>query len=122
MIQGTNVALDTPEEIARWLAERRRRWPTDARVAEKKRKLDDAIARGQMHPDDPALRGHKRRRLDGGANRQQQQQALRQQAPRGAWKLSSRRMVQGRRASGQRDLLWGVASAELSRRRVPPAR
>ena len=73
MIQGTNVALDTPEEIERWLAERRRRWPTDARVAEKKQKLDDAIARGQMHPDDPALRAHKRRRLDGGADRQQQQ-------------------------------------------------
>jgi hypothetical protein len=54
------VRLDTPEEIAAWIAERKRRWPTDARVTEKKRKLDQAMANGELHPDHIALMGGKR--------------------------------------------------------------
>ncbi|KAI0036600.1 nuclear fragile X mental retardation-interacting protein 1-domain-containing protein [Vararia minispora EC-137] len=65
-IQGTNMRLDTPEEIEKWIEERKRRFPTQERVEEKKRKLEDAIERGQLHPDDPALRGSKRRRVDEG--------------------------------------------------------
>ena len=59
-ILGTNARLDTPEEIAAWIAERKRRWPTDARVAEKKRKLEQAMANGELHPDHLALMGVKR--------------------------------------------------------------
>jgi fragile X mental retardation-interacting protein 1 (NUFIP1) len=54
------VRLDTPEEIAVWIAERKRRWPTDARTAEKKRKLEEALANGELHPDHLALMGNKR--------------------------------------------------------------
>jgi hypothetical protein len=54
------VRLDTPEEIAAWIAERKRRWPTDARVAQKKRKLEQAMANGELHPDHLALMGGKR--------------------------------------------------------------
>ena len=56
-ILGTNVRLDTPEEVAAWIAERKRRWPAAARVAEKKRKLEEAIANGGLHPDHLALMG-----------------------------------------------------------------
>src|SRR6266852_4218658 len=59
-ILGTNVRLDTPEEIAAWIAERKRRWPTDSRVEEKKRKLEQAMANGELHPDHLALMGGKR--------------------------------------------------------------
>ena len=51
------MRLDTPEEIAAWIAERKRRWPTDARVADKKRKLEQAMANGELHPDHLALMG-----------------------------------------------------------------
>src|SRR6266850_5838681 len=59
-ILGTNVRLDTPEEIEAWIAERKRRWPTAARVAEKKRKLEEAIANGGLHPEYLVLTGNKR--------------------------------------------------------------
>lgn len=54
------MRLDTPEEVAAWIAERKRRWPTDTRVAEKKRKLEHALANGELHPDHLALMGGKR--------------------------------------------------------------
>ena len=54
------MRLDTPEEVAAWIAERKRRWPTAARVAEKKRKLEEAMANGGLHPDHLALMGNKR--------------------------------------------------------------
>ncbi len=54
------MRLDTPEEIAAWIAERKRRWPTDTRTAEKKRKLEEALANGELHPDHLALMGNKR--------------------------------------------------------------
>jgi Nuclear fragile X mental retardation-interacting protein 1 (NUFIP1) len=59
-ILGTNVRLDTPEDVAAWIAERKRRWPTAARVAEKKRKLEEALANGGLLPDHLALMGGKR--------------------------------------------------------------
>ncbi|KAH9984671.1 nuclear fragile X mental retardation-interacting protein 1-domain-containing protein [Russula compacta] len=73
-ILGTNVRLDTPEDIAAWIAERKRRWPTAARVAEKKRKLEEAMANGELHPNHLALMGKKRPRpapLDAEATRQE---------------------------------------------------
>jgi hypothetical protein len=50
-IQGTNITLDTAEAVEAWIAERRRRWPTTARVAEKKRKIEEAIAIGGLLPE-----------------------------------------------------------------------
>lgn len=32
LIQGTNISLDTPEDIAKWIAERKKKWPTPANV------------------------------------------------------------------------------------------
>ncbi|KAI9445286.1 nuclear fragile X mental retardation-interacting protein 1-domain-containing protein [Lactarius indigo] len=50
-IMGTSITLNTPEEVEAWIAERKRHWPTAARVAEKKRKLEEAIAGGGLLPD-----------------------------------------------------------------------
>ncbi|KAG5648065.1 hypothetical protein DXG03_007100 [Asterophora parasitica] len=61
-IQGTNLNLDKPEDLDAWIADRKRRWPTAPRVEEKKRKLDEAIARGQL-PVNLAI-GNKRQRTD----------------------------------------------------------
>jgi hypothetical protein len=61
-IQGTNVILDSPEVLEAWIAERKRRFPTSSRVEEKKRKLEEAVARGQLDPIDLGLRANKRRK------------------------------------------------------------
>ncbi|KAH8998881.1 hypothetical protein EDB86DRAFT_2828409 [Lactarius hatsudake] len=50
-IMGTSITLTTPEEVEAWIAERKRHWPSAARVAEKKRKLEEAIAAGGLLPD-----------------------------------------------------------------------
>ncbi|KAH9064308.1 hypothetical protein EDB87DRAFT_1400587 [Lactarius vividus] len=50
-IMGTSITLNTPEEVEAWIAERKRHWPSAARVAEKKRKLEEAIAAGGLLPD-----------------------------------------------------------------------
>lgn len=63
-IQGTTVVLDTPEQLEAWIAERRRRWPSAQRVEDKKRKMEEAVARGQLSLEDSGLAGRKRRRLD----------------------------------------------------------
>lgn len=63
-IQGTSVLLDTPEALDAWIAERRKRFPTADRVQEKKRKMEEAVARGQLAPEDMGLAGRKKRRHD----------------------------------------------------------
>ncbi|KAJ7487690.1 nuclear fragile X mental retardation-interacting protein 1-domain-containing protein [Mycena galericulata] len=64
-IQGTTIVLDSPEELAAWIAERKRRWPSAPRVEEKKRKMEEAVARGQLSLEDSGLAGsRKRRRTD----------------------------------------------------------
>ncbi|KAF7310977.1 Nuclear fragile X mental retardation-interacting protein 1 [Mycena chlorophos] len=60
-IQGTNIMLNTPEALADWLAERKRRWPSAQLVAEKKRKHEEAAARGELAAEDM---NRKRRRTD----------------------------------------------------------
>ncbi|KAI9460970.1 hypothetical protein BJY52DRAFT_1185789 [Lactarius psammicola] len=62
-IMGTSITLNTPEEVEAWIAERKRHWPSAARVAEKKRKLEEAIASGGLLPDHLMLIGMKRPRL-----------------------------------------------------------
>ncbi|WWC87988.1 uncharacterized protein L201_002890 [Kwoniella dendrophila CBS 6074] len=47
-IQGTNITLNTPEEIEKWIAERKAKWPSAKRVKEKEEERDAAIARGDI--------------------------------------------------------------------------
>lgn len=56
--------MNTPEDIEAWIAERKKRFPTANRVAEKKTKLEEAVARGQL-PFDANPRFPKRPRLEG---------------------------------------------------------
>ncbi|KAG2023394.1 hypothetical protein CC2G_001054 [Coprinopsis cinerea AmutBmut pab1-1] len=63
-IQGTNLVLDTPESLEAWIAERKKRFPTANRVEDKKRKMEEAVARGQLTAEDMGVRPEKRRRHD----------------------------------------------------------
>ncbi|KAJ7597128.1 hypothetical protein C8J56DRAFT_919277 [Mycena floridula] len=65
-IQGTNLILDDPETLKNWIADRKKRWPTAGRVEDKKRKLEEAAARGQLSAQDMGLFGSKRRRVNNG--------------------------------------------------------
>ncbi|KIS01616.1 hypothetical protein L804_01494 [Cryptococcus deuterogattii 2001/935-1] len=47
-IQGTNITLNTPEDIEKWIAERKSRWPTAKRVQKKEEERQAAIARGEV--------------------------------------------------------------------------
>ena len=47
-IQGTSITLDSPDLLQAWLAERKKRWPTSARIEEQRTKLEEAEARGQL--------------------------------------------------------------------------
>ena len=76
-IQGTNIVLDSPEILDAWITERKKRFPTSSRVEEKKRKLEDAVARGQLDITGATLRLNKRQkcdhRLDGHGSHQKMQ-------------------------------------------------
>lgn len=65
LIQGTTVKLDTPEAIEQWIAERKKRFPTASRVEEKQKKIEDAVARGQLSLEEARF-PNKRRRVDSG--------------------------------------------------------
>ena len=41
--------MNSPEVLDAWIAERKKRFPTSSRIEDKKRKLDDAIARGELN-------------------------------------------------------------------------
>ncbi|KAL7410195.1 hypothetical protein BDY24DRAFT_436516 [Mrakia frigida] len=56
-IEGTSISLQTPEQIAAWVAERKKRWPTKERVEEKAKAREDAIARGEFDPSSSSRRG-----------------------------------------------------------------
>lgn len=43
-IQGTNIRLDTPEDIAAWVAERRKKWPTESNIEKNKERKAQAGA------------------------------------------------------------------------------
>lgn len=64
LISGTSILLNTPEAVDGWIAERKKRFPTADRVQEKKRRLEEARARGQLLPEDMCLAGRKRRKHD----------------------------------------------------------
>ncbi|KAF8560436.1 hypothetical protein OG21DRAFT_1401275 [Imleria badia] len=67
-IQGTSLVLDTPETISAWIAERKRRFPTDDKIQDKKRKLEEAVARGQLTPEDVGAGARKKYRQNLGQN------------------------------------------------------
>ncbi|KAF8446026.1 hypothetical protein L210DRAFT_975988 [Boletus edulis BED1] len=61
-IQGTSLVLDTPEALDAWIAERKRRFPTNEKIQDKKRKLEEAVARGQLTPEDIGAGARKKHR------------------------------------------------------------
>jgi len=61
-IQGTNIIMDSPEVLDAWIAERKKRFPTSSRIEDKKRKLEDAIARGQLNVTSATLHSNKRQK------------------------------------------------------------
>ncbi|KAG2072743.1 hypothetical protein BDR04DRAFT_1153161 [Suillus decipiens] len=71
-IQGTSLILDSQEAIDGWIAERKNRFPTTQKVEEKKRKLEEAVARGQLTPEDMGLQARRKRRKDDSSFRGQQ--------------------------------------------------
>ncbi|KAG0708953.1 hypothetical protein DFH29DRAFT_889842 [Suillus ampliporus] len=71
-IQGTSVVLDCQEAIDGWIAERKNRFPTSQKVEDKKRKLEEAVARGQLTPEDMGLQARRKRRKDDSSFRGQQ--------------------------------------------------
>ncbi|KAF9229384.1 hypothetical protein BS17DRAFT_824965 [Gyrodon lividus] len=68
-IQGTSLVLDTPEAIDAWIVERRKRFPTAEKVEDKKRKLEEAAARGQLAPEDMGIGARKKRKQEVGTGR-----------------------------------------------------
>ncbi|EKM61161.1 uncharacterized protein PHACADRAFT_83190 [Phanerochaete carnosa HHB-10118-sp] len=70
MIQGTIIKLDTPETIEQWIAERKRRFPTADRVEEKRKKIEEAVARGQLSFEEARF-PNKRRRINDYAQHRQ---------------------------------------------------
>lgn len=57
-IQGTTISLDTPEDIAKWIAERKKRWPTAANV--EKNKFERPVPSSSSSPSAP--RNEKKRK------------------------------------------------------------
>ena len=67
-IPGTGITLNTPEAIDAWIAERKKKWPSAARVEEKLQSRAEAIERGELVPED----SRKRKRNNEGTSYQRQ--------------------------------------------------
>ncbi|ORX92817.1 hypothetical protein LY90DRAFT_520564, partial [Neocallimastix californiae] len=44
------ISLNTPEEIEKWIADRKKNYPTDANIQRKKKELQEKIDRGEVIP------------------------------------------------------------------------
>ncbi|KAG8748937.1 hypothetical protein FRC12_013706 [Ceratobasidium sp. 428] len=55
-ILGTDTKLDSPEAIAAWLEERKKRWPSAKRVSEQAQTRQEALERGQIITEPHNLR------------------------------------------------------------------
>ncbi|GAA5828197.1 hypothetical protein JCM11251_002631 [Rhodosporidiobolus azoricus] len=55
VIEGTGIALDTPEALAKWIEERKKRWPSKKVVEEKEKAREQRVAAGLEAP--PRERG-----------------------------------------------------------------
>ena len=69
------MILDNPETIQQWIDDRKKRWPTKTRIAEKTQKLRDAIARGEIAVTELGLRGSKRPITDSDTRGQRQKKS-----------------------------------------------
>jgi FMR1-interacting protein 1 (NUFIP1) len=67
LIQQYRIQLDTPETIQKWIADRKKKWPSSKRVEEKARSTEEARARGELFF--PAERTHRDRTLGRGGSR-----------------------------------------------------
>ncbi|RUS23967.1 nuclear fragile X mental retardation-interacting protein 1-domain-containing protein, partial [Jimgerdemannia flammicorona] len=45
------ISLDSPEEIAKWIEERKKMWPSEANIARKQKEEQERIARGEVLPN-----------------------------------------------------------------------
>ncbi|KAF8168014.1 hypothetical protein B0H34DRAFT_42020 [Crassisporium funariophilum] len=111
-IQGTNVILDSPEVLEAWIAERKKRFPTSARVDDKKRKLEEAAARGQLDIAGNGLRPNKRQKPDNGEHRiapQRSHTHTQNDAARGGSNGPGKNRGMGRKV----DAGWGGRSQRL---------
>ena len=54
--------MDSPEVLDAWIAERKKRFPTSSRIEDKKRKMEDAIARGQLNITSATIHSNKRQK------------------------------------------------------------
>ena len=41
-VQGTNIILENEEDIQKWIEERKKNWPTNSRIEEKRKELENA--------------------------------------------------------------------------------
>ncbi|GAA6022032.1 hypothetical protein JCM8202_004384 [Rhodotorula sphaerocarpa] len=63
VIEGTGIALDTPEAVARWIEERKKRWPSNKVVEEKEKARAQRVAAGlEAPPRERGARGRGRGR------------------------------------------------------------
>ncbi|KAI1296198.1 nuclear fragile X mental retardation protein interacting protein 1 [Mortierella claussenii] len=55
LLHPLTPSLNTPEEIAAWIAQRRKAWPTEANIQKKEQERQEMIAKGQL-VDDPSTK------------------------------------------------------------------
>ncbi|KAE9411018.1 hypothetical protein BT96DRAFT_1054001 [Gymnopus androsaceus JB14] len=67
-IQGTNLVLNSPDAIQSWIEERKKRWPSRTLIEEKKRKFDEASARGELSVEALGLFSKRRRKVQDSEN------------------------------------------------------
>ena len=102
------MILQAPEDIDAWIAERKRRWPTNARKEEKEKKLQEAVERGEIAAVDARFRGRKRQKVD-------------DSQPRGRGRGKERGQPRNRvsQVPGQR--LVSIIDTSLPKKPPPPA-
>jgi len=64
VIEGTGIALDTPEAVAKWISDRKKRWPSKKVVEEKEKAREERVKAGLEAP--PRERGARGGRGRGG--------------------------------------------------------
>ncbi|ODV66827.1 hypothetical protein HYPBUDRAFT_152878 [Hyphopichia burtonii NRRL Y-1933] len=52
LIPGTNISLQTDEDIAKWIEERKKKWPTNRRVQEKQQQQQLLLPAKRLAADD----------------------------------------------------------------------
>ncbi|GAA5861362.1 hypothetical protein JCM1840_005344 [Sporobolomyces johnsonii] len=61
VIEGTGISLDTPEAVAKWIEDRKKRWPSKKVVEDKEKQRAERVAAGlEAPPRDRSSRGRGR--------------------------------------------------------------